>query len=178
MSALVVGIGARRGAPFDEVLGLVRHVLREAGEPTGAVVALATVDSKAAEPGLVAAAAALGVPLRTYSAQELALVPVPHPSGAARNAVGTPSVAEAAALAGGGELLVPKRKSGAQGRPGSVTCAIVRLPDPPFPDPPIPEGTPTAPARRGSDRVGHDRYRQHPQEPHHRHHSPVSEENV
>ncbi|MGW1882010.1 cobalamin biosynthesis protein [Streptomyces sp. NPDC001970] len=130
MSALVVGIGARRGTPVDEVLGLVRRVLREAGETAGAVVALATVEAKAAEAGIVEAAAALGVPLRTHSAGELALVPVPHPSGTARDAVGTPSVAEAAALAGGGELLVPKRKSGTQGRPGRVTCAIVRLPEP------------------------------------------------
>ncbi|NEB81607.1 cobyrinic acid a,c-diamide synthase, partial [Streptomyces sp. SID14478] len=36
-------------------------------------------------------------------------------------------VAEAAALAAGGELLVPKRRStGAGGGPGRVTCAVAR----------------------------------------------------
>ncbi|MEV1021736.1 cobalamin biosynthesis protein [Streptomyces sp. NPDC050264] len=125
--AVVVGVGARAGAASDEVLGLVRSVLAEAGAGAGDVVALATVDAKGREPGIVAAAAALGVPLVTYAAGLLAAVPVPHPSRRARGAVGTPSVAEAAALAGGGELLVPKRISaGAGGGAGRVTCAVAR----------------------------------------------------
>ncbi|MFC5800658.1 cobalamin biosynthesis protein [Streptomyces formicae] len=209
MSALVVGVGARRGAPVEEVLGLIRDVLREAGAVPGAVVALATLEARAVEPGIVGAAAALGVPLRGFPAGELARVPVPHPSGAAEEAVGTPSVAEAAALmaaarigkalvggelvggepTGGGELLVPKRTSGPQGRPGRVTCAIVRLPDPRGPEPGVPEpvahGTAGSgrmpepepdPARRGAGRVGHDHYRQH------HHHdgtdNPASKENA
>ncbi|MEU2262339.1 cobalamin biosynthesis protein [Streptomyces sp. NPDC019645] len=137
----VVGVGARRGAPVDEVIGLVREALREAGAPAGSVVAVATVAAKAGEPGIVAAAAALGVPLRTYPAARLARVPVPHPSAAAA-AVGTSSVAEAAALADGGELVVGKRKSGGQGRPGAVTCAIVRLADSSTPGPVPPCGEP------------------------------------
>lgn len=77
------------------------------------------------EPGLVQAAERLGVPLVTYSAEELATVEVPNPSGVALAALGTPSVAEAAALAGGGELLVPKRKSEpVDGRAARVTCAV------------------------------------------------------
>ncbi len=77
---LVVGVGARRGVSADEVLALVRDVLREAGLPCAAVVEVATVASKAAEPGLVEAAARLGVPLRGRPAEELARVVVPHPS--------------------------------------------------------------------------------------------------
>ncbi|MFD7995239.1 precorrin-3B C(17)-methyltransferase [Streptomyces mexicanus] len=126
---LVVGVGASRGAPAEEVLGLVEDALREAGLSARSVAALATVDAKADEPGVVAAAEHLGVPLVTYAAQELAAVEVPHPSDAPLAAVGTPSVAEAAALAGGGELLVPKRKSRrADGRPAMATCAVVRRP--------------------------------------------------
>jgi cobalt-precorrin 5A hydrolase/precorrin-3B C17-methyltransferase len=69
------------------------------------------------------------VPLVTYSAEELAAVEVPNPSGAPLAAVGTPSVAEAAALLRGGELLVPKRKSErADGQPAMATCAVVRRP--------------------------------------------------
>ncbi|MCM3266224.1 precorrin-3B C(17)-methyltransferase [Streptomyces thermoviolaceus] len=126
---LVVGVGASRGVPAEEVRGLVEQALREAGLSARSVAALATVDAKADEPGVVAAAEQLGVPLLTYPAQRLAVVPVPHPSRAPLDAVGTPSVAEAAALAGGGDLLVPKRKSRrADGRPSMATCAVVRRP--------------------------------------------------
>ncbi|MEV6017734.1 MULTISPECIES: precorrin-3B C(17)-methyltransferase [unclassified Streptomyces] len=126
---LVVGVGASRGAPVEEVLDLVGDALREAGLSVSSVAELATVDAKSEEPGLVGAAARLGVPLVTYGAEELAAVTVPNPSGAPLAAVGTPSVAEAAALIGGGELLVPKRKSvRADGLPAMATCAVVRRP--------------------------------------------------
>lgn len=82
------------------------------------MTALATVDSKAGEAGIAGAAERFGVPLIAYSAAYLAEIPVPNPSDAARTAAGTPSVAEAAALASGGELLVPKRRSVA------ATCAV------------------------------------------------------
>ncbi|MFH9403645.1 precorrin-3B C(17)-methyltransferase [Streptomyces sp. NPDC017638] len=124
--SLVVGVGASKGAPAEEVVGLVEAALREAGLSARSVAELATVHAKAAEPGIVAAAERFGVPLVTYSAGELAGVEVPHPSEAPLAAVGTPSVAEAAALLRGGELLVPKRKSDA--RPAMATCAVVRRP--------------------------------------------------
>ncbi|SPF00632.1 precorrin-3B C(17)-methyltransferase [Streptomyces sp. MA5143a] len=127
--SLVVGVGASRGAPADEVLGLIENALRDAGLSPRSLAELATVDAKADEPGLVEAAARLGVPLVTHSAEELAAVEVPNPSDAPLAAVGTPSVAEAAALVAGGELLVPKRKSErADGRPAMATCAVVRRP--------------------------------------------------
>ncbi|MFD4550311.1 precorrin-3B C(17)-methyltransferase [Streptomyces sp. NPDC058466] len=126
---LAVGVGASKGAPADEVLGLVEGALRDAGLSAKSVAELATVDAKADEPGIVEAAARLGVPLVTYTAEELAAVEVPNPSDAPLTAVGTPSVAEAAALVRGGELLVPKRKSErADGRPAMATCAVVRRP--------------------------------------------------
>ncbi|KUO07095.1 precorrin-3B C(17)-methyltransferase [Streptomyces sp. DSM 15324] len=123
---LVVGVGASRGAPAEEVLEVIEGALREAGLSRRSVASLATVDAKAEEPGILEAAARLGVPVVTYSAGELASVPVPNPSDAPLAAVGTPSVAEAAALREGGELLVPKRKSG--GSPAMATCAVVRRP--------------------------------------------------
>ncbi|MET7440650.1 MULTISPECIES: precorrin-3B C(17)-methyltransferase [unclassified Streptomyces] len=125
--SLVVGVGASKGAPVDEVLALVEDALRDAGLSVKSVAAFATVDAKAGEPGIVGAAERLGVPVVTYAAEELAAVEVPNPSDAPLAAVGTPSVAEAAALAGGGELLVPKRKSvRADGLPAMATCAVVR----------------------------------------------------
>jgi len=126
---LVVGVGASKGAPVEEVLGLVEDALREAGLSAASVAELATVDAKAGEPGLVEAARRLGVPLVTHPAEELARVTVPNPSDAPLAAVGTPSVAEAAALVGGGELLVPKRKSaGSVDSPAMATCAVARRP--------------------------------------------------
>ncbi|MGV9629948.1 precorrin-3B C(17)-methyltransferase [Streptomyces sp. NPDC003487] len=126
---LVVGVGASKGAPVDEVLTLVEGALAEAGLSVRSLAELATVDAKAGEPGIVGAAERLGVPLVTYPADVLAAVEVPNPSDAPLAAVGTPSVAEAAALARGGELLVPKRKSErTDGSPAMATCAVVRRP--------------------------------------------------
>ncbi|WP_329212421.1 Rv2231c family pyridoxal phosphate-dependent protein CobC [Streptomyces sp. NBC_00683] len=119
-TALVVGVGARRGVTADEVIGLILQTLRAAGLRAADVVELATLDTRADEPGITDAAARLGVRVRSYPAAVLAAVRVPNPSGAPRDAVGTPSVAEAAALSGADELLVPKRKS------ASVTCAVAR----------------------------------------------------
>ncbi|MFF3189711.1 precorrin-3B C(17)-methyltransferase [Streptomyces misionensis] len=124
--SLVVGVGASRGAPVEEVLALVEGALREAGLSAKSVAELATVDAKADEPGILGAAERLGVPVVTYPAGELAAVEVPNPSDAPLAAVGTPSVAEAAALLRGGELLVPKRKSDAS--PAMATCAVARRP--------------------------------------------------
>lgn len=126
--SLVVGVGARRGAPGDEVFALIEAVLRGAGLRAADVVEVATVDAKADEPGIVAAAARLGVPVRTHPAAALAAVRVPRPSGAVGAAVGTPSVAEAAALVDADELVVPKTR--AAGRDGAArgvaTCAVAR----------------------------------------------------
>ena len=121
--SLVVGVGASRGVTAEEVLGLVRGALREAGLAESSVTALATVDAKASEAGLVEAADRLGVELLTFPAPDLAAIPVPNPSAAPLEAVGTPSVAEAAALLAAGrdaELAVPKRKS------AMATAAVAR----------------------------------------------------
>lgn len=108
--SLVVGVGTSRGAPVEEILALVDGALADAGLCAGSVRALATVDAKADELGLLEAAQRRGWPLRTYPAGALAAVAVPNPSAVVQAAVGTPSVAEAAALTGGAaRLLVPKR---------------------------------------------------------------------
>ena len=119
--SLVVGVGASRGVAAEEVLALIREALADAGLSPRSVVRLATADVKADEAGIVEAARTLGVPLVTHPAERLARVEVPHPSEVVRRAVGTPSVAEAAALAGGGELVVPKRRS------AMATAAVARL---------------------------------------------------
>lgn len=158
--SLVVGVGASRGAPVAEVLCLIEDALREAGLPPESLAVLATVDAKGAEPGIVEAAERLGVPLVTYSAQELAGVEVPNPSGAPLAAVGTPSVAEAAALVRGGELLVPKRKSRrTEGRPARVTCAVATAGVVRDAAPPDESGRPAAPGFTGPGDGRHDDHR-------------------
>ncbi len=109
-----VGIGARSGVSAEEVLAAVDAVL----PPGSAEVRLATVDSRVAEPGLTHAAARRGWPLTGYSAAELARVSVPSPSSRVAALTGTPSVAEAAALLGGGSLVVGKTVH------GRVTVAV------------------------------------------------------
>ncbi|WP_446220713.1 precorrin-3B C(17)-methyltransferase [Micromonospora sp. IBHARD004] len=118
--SLVAGIGSSRGVTAAEVTDLLRRALADAGLSPASLRCLASVDLKADEAGIVATADALGVPLETWPVAELAAVDVPHPSEVVRAAVGTPSVAEAAALHGGGVLLVPKTAS------AMATVAVVR----------------------------------------------------
>jgi cobalamin biosynthesis protein CbiG len=119
MTGLVVGAGCSHGCPAEELLDLIGAVLAEAGAQPGAVRALATVDRRANEPGMLAAARHHGWPLVTHPVPALRGVAVPTPSAVVAAQLGTPSVAEAAALlSAGGALVVPKRRS------ARATCAL------------------------------------------------------
>jgi cobalt-precorrin 5A hydrolase / precorrin-3B C17-methyltransferase len=120
--SLVAGVGCSRGVRAEEILDLLGLSLEEAGLSGKSVASLASVEAKAGEAGLLEAAERLGVPLRFFAARELSAVEVPNPSPVVRDAVGTPSVAEASVLASGAELVVEKRKS------GMATVAVGRLP--------------------------------------------------
>lgn len=120
--SLVLGIGASRGVSAEEVLDLVDQVLAGADLCPTCVDQVATVDAKADEVGLLEAVAERGWRLVCHPAADLAKVEVPHPSAVVEAAVGTPSVAEAAALIGGGELLVAKTAS------ARATVAVARKP--------------------------------------------------
>jgi cobalt-precorrin 5A hydrolase/cobalt-precorrin 5A hydrolase/precorrin-3B C17-methyltransferase len=118
---LVVGVGCSLGCPPGELAALVDAAL---ADTRGAVAAIATVDRRAAEPCVVALAARRGVPLRTHGADALAAVAVPTPSAVVARHIGTPSVAEAAALLSAGpcaRLAVTKRRS------AHATCAIAEV---------------------------------------------------
>ncbi|HET7272556.1 MAG TPA: cobalamin biosynthesis protein, partial [Rubrobacter sp.] len=120
--SLVAGIGCSRGAGTDEIRDLLSHSLKEAGLSEKSVAAFASIDVKRDEAGLLEAAERLGVSVRFHPAEALSAVEVPNPSEVVRDAVGTPSVAEAAVISCGAELVVEKRKS------ANVTVAIGRLP--------------------------------------------------
>jgi cobalt-precorrin 5A hydrolase/precorrin-3B C17-methyltransferase len=96
--SLVVGLGSSRGVPPAEVDALIDQALAAASLSPASVRTVATVDVKHNEPGLLAAVAQRGWSLVTFPATALAEVNVPNPSETVRAAVGTPSVAEAAAL--------------------------------------------------------------------------------
>jgi cobalt-precorrin 5A hydrolase/precorrin-3B C17-methyltransferase len=107
---LVAGVGSSTGAPPDEVEALLAGALANAGLAPASLSEVATIDRRATEPAIVA----LGLPVRAFAASALAGVAVPHPSEVVANAVGTPSVAEAAAVLGAGpgaQLVVEKRSS-------------------------------------------------------------------
>ena len=122
---LVAGIGSERGAPADEVIALITQTLAAANLSPLSLAALATLDIKADETAFHGAAAHFGVPLRLFTAAELAAERdrLPNPSALVEAETGTPGVAEAAALKAGA-LLVPKRKS------QRATCAIGIAPAP------------------------------------------------
>ncbi|MFF9642351.1 cobalamin biosynthesis protein [Kitasatospora aureofaciens] len=119
---LVVGIGAGSGTEAADAMQLLTAVLKETGYLRSAIARVATVAGKADHPAVRWAARCLNVPVEEHPAQELARFTVPNPSEAVGTAVGTASVAEAAALASsnGGQLVVAKRKS------ATATVAIAR----------------------------------------------------
>jgi cobalamin biosynthesis protein CbiG len=102
----VVGVGARARVREEDLDFALDLIVREAN----GVSVLATIDRRA--DAVRAVAARRGWALVTFTAEELAAQPVPHPSNENVDRVGTPSVAEAAALLAAGpaaELVVPKR---------------------------------------------------------------------
>ncbi len=120
--SLVAGGGCSRGVGADEILDLLSRSLAEAGLAEKSVAALASIDVKRDEAGLLEAAEKLDVPIHFHPAEALRAVEAPNPSEVVREAVGTPSVAEAAVISSGAELVMEKRKS------ANATVAIGRLP--------------------------------------------------
>jgi cobalt-precorrin 5A hydrolase len=119
---IAIGIGCRKACASDAIVALVRRALADYGEREG-VRRLFSLADKRDEPGLTAAAEALGYDLFFLSREALAAA-APRlltRSAATRIRFGLDSVAEAAALAGAGpdaKLLGPRLAA------GGATCAI------------------------------------------------------
>jgi cobalt-precorrin 5A hydrolase/precorrin-3B C17-methyltransferase len=94
---VALGVGCSTEATPEEVAAVAAEALAAAG--TGDPGVVATVDRRADHPAVTAQAAGR---LVAFPASLLATVDVPHPSEAVARAVGTPSVAEAAALLAAG----------------------------------------------------------------------------
>lgn len=113
---IVAGFGCRKGVSEAQVRAAYEAARVEASE-------LATSHVKAAEPGLMAFAQSLGLPLVAVPQEALAAAPAITVSLASLREAGVPSVAECAALAAAGpgaRLVVPRVVV------GPVTCAIAQ----------------------------------------------------
>lgn len=125
---LWVGVGCERGTSQTLIAQAIQQTLENAGLAEGAIAGLATIDLKADEVGLLGYCRDQALPLRCFSAAELQVVEVPTPSEVVRSEVGTPSVAEAAALlaSASSQLLVTKQVIRQAGESGAVTVAIAQ----------------------------------------------------
>lgn len=121
-SATVLGIGCRRGADPDVVRRAASAFLEERGLDPSRLARLASCDVKAGEAALLDLAAAWNLPVDVYAADALAAVDVPTPSERVREKIGTPSVAEAAALLSAAAL-ARQPEDGSEG--GDAPAALV-----------------------------------------------------
>lgn len=120
---LVLGIGCRKDTPQEMIENAVADFLKEQEYDLRAVAAVASIDLKAGEPGILGFAGKHRIPLRTYSAEQLsALEGDFSESGFVESVTGVSNVCERAAAAEGGELVVKKT------RYPQVTLALVRRP--------------------------------------------------
>ncbi|MFI7586823.1 Rv2231c family pyridoxal phosphate-dependent protein CobC [Spongisporangium articulatum] len=123
---LVVGVGLRPSATPEALRKAVETGLRIARVRAGddaVVTTLATLDVRVEHDAVVEVVALLQVDVRGFAPELLAAQPVSQRSPQAEEALGTPAVAEAAVLALGGDVVVPKTVG------DGVTVAVGRLPD-------------------------------------------------
>jgi cobalt-precorrin 5A hydrolase / precorrin-3B C17-methyltransferase len=97
---LWVGIGCERGTSRQLIETAIQQVLQANHLAEGAIAGIATINLKADEVGLVELCRDRSFPLRCFTAEQLRTVSVPTPSAVVEAEVGTPSVAEAAAILG------------------------------------------------------------------------------
>ena len=126
--SLWLGLGCERHTSLSLLERLVDQTLADLQLAPEAVAGLASIDRKADEPALLALAAQRHWPMRWFDAPRLAAVPVPNPSTAVAQEMGTASVAEASALLAAGpeaQLLQTKRiERAGSGEQGAATLAI------------------------------------------------------
>ncbi|RQH20449.1 precorrin-3B C(17)-methyltransferase [Okeania hirsuta] len=97
---LWIGVGCERGTSKKLIATAIQQVFQTNHLAKGAIAGIATIDLKADEIGLVEFCQEQDLPLQTFSSELLSCVEVPNPSNIVAQEVGTPSVAEAAAILG------------------------------------------------------------------------------
>ena len=124
---VILGMGCRKGKSYEELRGFAEGTLRELGIGREAVCAIASIDVKKEEPGLVSLAADFGVPLLTFNAEQLEKIELEDwiftESDRVREHVGIGNVCErAAAAAGAGKII-----RGKTAKDGMTICVGIRL---------------------------------------------------
>lgn len=116
---LVVGLGCQRGCPASTLRALLDQALQAHEIDLHSIKALASIDLKREEPGLLELAAQLALPLIYFSSEQLARYQtrLSHQSQIAFERTGCYGVAESAALALAEQLaqtpatlLIPRQK--------------------------------------------------------------------
>lgn len=112
-SGIVAGIGCKKGKEFEEILSLLREAMDKAGLDIKELKALATIDIKMEEPGLIQLSRMLSIPLIAIDREILGKVEGEFSaSDFVKETVGVDNVCERAALAvvgKGGRLLLNKQ---------------------------------------------------------------------
>lgn len=102
LKSVIVGIGCRRGVAEETIIQAVADTLLPAGVRLDEVRYLASADIKSREPGLIAAAKTMGIPLRFISSGEIRQWEKAFDaSDFVKDKVDLPAVAEPAALLAG-----------------------------------------------------------------------------
>lgn len=105
-----IGGGCRKDTPVEKIEAAVRAVLQGAGIPWQAVCAVSSIDVKKDEPGLLMFCEKHRLPLRVFTADELAAVEGDFtPSDFVRETVGVDNVCERAAVSSGGGRLICRK---------------------------------------------------------------------
>jgi cobalamin biosynthesis protein CbiG len=125
-----VGIGCQKGTCREVIEIGIEQVFQNFHLSESLIVGVASVDTKVGEIGLVEFCRTRNLPLKTFSANALSAVSVPNVSLIVGEKIGTPSVAEAAALLAVSDLcsyhslIVPKQVFRLEGFFGVVTLAV------------------------------------------------------
>lgn len=130
MNPVILGMGCDRGTALATLEAAIDEALSSIALDKSAVHGLATIDKKSDEAGLLQLAKDNDWPMQFFTAEQLSMVEVPNPSEVVLKYMGTPAVAEAAALLAAKtdikDLLIEKHKyRGSDGK--NATVSVVRL---------------------------------------------------
>lgn len=130
MMKVMIGMGCDRNASLQTLEIALEQALQLADLQQDSIVGLASIDKKNDEMALLELARKNGWQLHFFTAEELAKVTVPNPSEIVRKYMGTPAVAEAAALLAANtqmqNLLIEKHKYlGEDGKNATISIAKI-----------------------------------------------------
>ena len=132
--SIIIGIGCIRNTDEKMIQRAIRESFSKNGLSILSIAGIATIDKKNDEIALLNISKKNEWPIYFFSSIELSKVNVPNPSNVVMNEMGTPSVAEAAAILRGsdsGRLIQEKQiYSAREDEFGGVTIALVEVEKP------------------------------------------------